>query len=169
MAVNCRVIKRGYCDIIQAYGVNGHLGVDLSNPIDKILAHSDGVVCMVQTGQVNNHNSTGNGTYGNFIKIDHGNGAFTLYAHLSEVYVGLGQQVKQGQEIGLMGDSGNAYGAHLHFEVWKNNARTNPADYLDRDLFLAVTPCVARDETQNQILVNVDNLNVRTDTHKIEM
>ena len=45
-----------------------------------------------------------------------------------------GQRVSKGQIIGYMGDSGNAYGAHLHFEVRKNGSRVNPTPYLDSDL-----------------------------------
>lgn len=56
---------------------------------------------------------------GQYITIDHGNGYYTLYAHLSARYVGVGQQVNQGDVIGAMGQSGYATGTHLHFSIWK--------------------------------------------------
>ncbi len=57
--------------------------------------------------------------YGNFVLIEHpfGNGVETRYAHLSQVLVQVGDYVKQGQEIGLMGETGDATGCHVHFEV----------------------------------------------------
>lgn len=165
MASKCRVLKGGYCEITQYYGGNNnHLGIDIvgqNYTLDTVIAHSDGVVSLIQTGQVNNPGSTGNASYGNFIKIDHGDGYFTLYAHLDKVYVKLGDTVKKGAEIGYMGNTGNSYGAHTHFEVWKNNTRTNPLEYLDKDLFESITKPVQRDESKNQLKVNVDDLRVR--------
>lgn len=76
--------------------------------------------------------SSGNDTYGNFIKIDHGNGYYTLYAHMNK---GLpkrnGTKVSKGEVIGMMSDSGNAYGKHLHFEVINNGSHIDPIKYLD--------------------------------------
>ena len=59
-----------------------------------------------------------NGThgYGRYVVVDHGNGESTLYAHLQTVNVGVGQTVDQGSLLGLLGDTGNATGPHLHFE-----------------------------------------------------
>ena len=61
-----------------------------------------------------------NGGYGDFVLIEHpfGDGVRTRYAHLSSVLVSIGDYVKQGQEIGLIGDTGDASGCHLHFEVY---------------------------------------------------
>lgn len=163
MSVKCRVIKSGYCEITQEYGGN-HIGIDIVGKgytLDTILAHSEGTVVMVQTGHSNNKGSTGNASYGNMVKISHSNGSFTLYAHLSTVSVTNRQKVVKGQEIGYMGDSGNAYGGHLHFEVWKDNTRINPYEYLDNDLFEIITPDVKRDETKDQLQVNKMDLRVR--------
>ena len=86
------------------------------------------------------HGSTGNASYGNCVKIKHNNGMYTLYAHLANVRVGINQYVKKGQDIGYMGNTGNSYGSHLHFEVFNaNNSRVNPEPYLDKDLDDSVT------------------------------
>lgn len=165
MAVNCRVLKGGSCEITQYYGGdNNHLGIDIVGKdytIDNVIAHSDGTVILTQTNQVNNQGSTGDASYGNFIKIDHGNGWFTLYAHLDTVNVKVGDKVSKGQVLGLMGNTGNAYGAHLHFEVWENNTRTNPYIFLDKDLIEPITQPVLKDETKDQLIVNVDDLRIR--------
>jgi len=165
MATKCRILKGGYCEITQYYGgENNHLGIDIvgkNYTIDTVLAHTSGTVVLIQTGQVNNQGSTGNASYGNFVKINHGNGYYTLYAHLNNVSVKIGDKVKIGQELGEMGNTGNSYGSHTHFEVFKNNVRVNPLEYLDKDLFNSVTESVTRDENKNQLRVNVDNLRVR--------
>ena len=102
--------------------------------LDEIVAHSDGTVNWVQSGLGNIKGSSGNISYGNCVKIAHGDGYETLYAHMSRVNVSNGQHVSKGQVIGYMGNSGNAYGAHLHFEVRKNGSRINPIPYLDSNL-----------------------------------
>lgn len=132
-----RVLRTQENRITRGFG-NGHSGVDLgwqTTQTDEILAHSDGKVVFCQTGHKNNPGSSGNASYGNCVKLDHGNNYFTLYAHLSDVTVKLGQQVKKGQIIGHMGNTGNSYGAHLHFEV-RNGAShcINPAPYIAADL-----------------------------------
>ena len=69
--------------------------------------------------------------YGNVIVIDHGNGWQSLYAHLSSMDLGCGSYVYQGDVIGQMGQTGNAAGMQLHFELRSDTAgRPNPLDYL---------------------------------------
>jgi hypothetical protein len=134
--MSSRVLKTGENQITQKYG-NGHNGVDLvkyKSQIDTIIAHSDGKVIFCQTGHKNNQGAKGNASYGNCVKIDHGNGYGTLYAHLATVSVKNGDVVKKGQKIGTMGNTGNSYGAHLHFELWKGAKRIDPTPYLEADL-----------------------------------
>ena len=80
-------------------------------------------------------------SYGNMVKIKHApwkNGTLeTLYAHLNSICVKVGQQVKTGDLIGYSGNTGNSFGAHLHFEVRYNGTRTNPLVWLDNDFSLA--------------------------------
>lgn len=68
--------------------------------------------------------------YGNIIQIDHGNGYLTVYAHLSVIEVRICQSVEAGQQIGTAGSTGNASGAHLHFEVAQDGMYINPWEVL---------------------------------------
>ena len=70
------------------------------------------------------------GSYGYHIKIDHGNGLETLYAHCSAICVTPGQQVQQGEVIGFVGSTGNSTGNHLHFEVWVNGERVDAMGFF---------------------------------------
>lgn len=67
---------------------------------------------------------------GNYVRIDHGDGMETGYAHLVWSAVALGQAVEEGQEIGRSGASGRAFGAHLHFEALKDGERVDPLALL---------------------------------------
>ncbi|MBQ0084278.1 MAG: peptidoglycan DD-metalloendopeptidase family protein [Clostridiales bacterium] len=68
--------------------------------------------------------------YGNCIIINHGDGVQTLYAHCTELYVKVGEEVKQGQTIGSVGTTGQSTGYHLHFEVMVNGGYVNPTKYV---------------------------------------
>ncbi len=68
--------------------------------------------------------------YGKYVKIRHANGLETTYAHLNSISVVKGQQVSRAQQIGLIGNTGNSQGPHLHFEVIKNGVRVNPLNYV---------------------------------------
>ncbi len=119
------------------YGYPGHKGIDFTtagatgNTYGKeIRAAADGVV----------YSSEYHYSWGNNVYINHGNGVYTRYAHCSKLLVGKGQTVKQGQVIAYVGNTGNVSprpsaanphaGAHLHFEVWVNGDRVNPAPWL---------------------------------------
>jgi hypothetical protein len=130
------VLKTGENQITVKYRA-GHKAVDLvkyKSQLDTIIAHSDGKVTFCQTGKKNNKLAVGDASYGNCVKIDHGNGYETLYAHLATVSVKFGQTVKKGQTIGVMGNTGRSYGAHLHFEVRLDNKHIDPTPYLEADL-----------------------------------
>lgn len=136
MAIRTRVLESGLCEITQDY-IEGHGGIDLVREgyiLDNITAHSDGIVVQViKNVNVNTPNEPTNP--GNMVKIDHGNGFQTRYLHLAygTVNVNVGDKVKRGQILGFMGNTGNAFGAHLHFEVLKDGNRINPTEYLDKD------------------------------------
>jgi murein DD-endopeptidase MepM/ murein hydrolase activator NlpD len=68
--------------------------------------------------------------YGNYVIVRHGNGSETLYAHLSRIYVSMGQQVGQGETIGTVGCTGWCTGPHLHFEVKVGGVAVDPLPYL---------------------------------------
>lgn len=69
--------------------------------------------------------------YGNLVVIDHGNGYRTIYAHLSERMVELGDTVRRGDLIGKVGDTGRTTGPHLHYEVHVNGLPVNPVRFLN--------------------------------------
>ena len=158
-----RVLKNGLAEITQEFGGN-HIGIDLVGKgytLDDVVAHSNGIVTFTQTGRQNNQGSTGNESYGNFVIINHGNGYETLYAHLNNIYVNVGEEVEKGSIIGTMGNTGNSYGAHLHFEVIKDGIRINPFEYLDKDLYINIINPVEKNENINQLKVNVVDLRIR--------
>jgi murein DD-endopeptidase MepM/ murein hydrolase activator NlpD len=70
------------------------------------------------------------GGYGNAIIIDHGGGTSTLYAHCSQIFVGVGQDVQRGQAIGAVGMTGDATGPHVHFEVRRDGKPVDPLPFL---------------------------------------
>ncbi len=111
---------------IKTQGIHGHNGVDLSAAYGtSILAAADGQVIIAKQGGWN-------GGYGSYIVIKHDNGTQTLYGHLSDVDVSVGQTVSQGAVIGKMGSSGDSTGIHLHFEVHVNGVKKNPTIYLQQ-------------------------------------
>ena len=69
-------------------------------------------------------------SYGYTVIIDHQNGYTTLYAHCSQLNVGVGQKVFQGETIALVGNTGRSTGPHCHFEIKKNGVNVNPSNYV---------------------------------------
>lgn len=95
-----------------------HSGIDVPAPKGtEVKAAKSGVVI------TSSYNAGG---YGNYVVVSHGNGNTTLYAHLSSRKVSVGDTVKQGQVIGLVGSTGRSTGNHLHYEVRVNNVRIDP-------------------------------------------
>ena len=98
-----------------------HAGVDLAARTGtQVLAEAPGVVR--HAGQ--------RGGYGEAVEVDHGDGVTTIYAHASLVLVKDGDRVARGQPLALVGATGHATGAHLHFEVRKAGRPMNPVDWL---------------------------------------
>ncbi|WP_044403019.1 M23 family metallopeptidase [Lacinutrix sp. Hel_I_90] len=98
-----------------------HWGMDFTAPRGTpIYAAGDGVVLRADS------NSTG---YGNHIRIDHGYGYISLYAHLYKYNVGKNQKVKRGDLIGFVGSTGRSEAPHLHYEIFKDGDRINPINF----------------------------------------
>lgn len=98
-----------------------HAGIDFAAPVGTpIFAAAGGVVAAAETHP----------EFGNEIAIDHGNGLSTLYAHASRILVKVGDIVRKGEQIALVGTTGRSTGPHLHFEVHVNGVPQDPARYL---------------------------------------
>jgi murein DD-endopeptidase MepM/ murein hydrolase activator NlpD len=126
---NTKASKHSYfplpgAKVISSYGKRGgrmHTGVDLkTKPNDTIYAAFDGEV--VFSGKYY--------AYGNLIRIMHANALETYYGHNSKNLVEKGQQVKAGQAIAIVGQTGRATTPHLHFETRINGKHTNPSKYI---------------------------------------
>ena len=102
-----------------------HPGVDISNLGGGPIRASDAGTVVVASWPDNYG-------YGNRIEIDHGNGYLTRYAHLSSIYVSVGQKVAKGDVIGMMGSTGRSSGIHLHIEVRKDGTALNPLSLLGK-------------------------------------
>jgi len=101
-----------------------HTGLDIGAASgSNIYAVADGVV--KYAGSM--------GSYGNLVIVSHGNGVETYYAHCSRILVSVGQQVSSGDNIALVGSTGNSTGPHLHLEVRINDSPVNPQKYLYRN------------------------------------
>lgn len=98
-----------------------HAGIDFGAPMGTpIYATGNGKVARVE------FKTTG---YGKNVVIDHGYGYKTLYAHMSKVEVKVGDVVKRGEVIGKVGSTGLSTSPHVHYEVFKNGNRVDPAPY----------------------------------------
>ncbi len=117
----------GEFPVTQSYGEKitdpaGHTGIDYALYLGTpVLAALDGTV-----------SRAGNLTsgYGTHVLLDHEGGLQTVYAHLSSVCVSIGARVRQGQEIGRSGSTGNSTGPHLHFEVRRFGRPVDPEEFL---------------------------------------
>lgn len=122
----------GYTRVSSPYGMRihpiykvkkMHTGIDIDAPSGaKIIAANSGKVILAGW----------NGGYGNCVIIDHGSGLATLYAHQSKILVSVGEKVNKGDTIGKVGSTGLSTGPHLHFEVRKKGATTNPIPYVKK-------------------------------------
>jgi murein DD-endopeptidase MepM/ murein hydrolase activator NlpD len=100
-----------------------HKGVDFAGVVGaNVMAVAAGVVTW-------SGNRTG---YGNLVEINHGDGYVTRYAHNQRTLVQVGQTVKRGDSIALMGSSGRSTGPHVHFEVLRNGRQVDPLTFIGR-------------------------------------
>lgn len=133
-----------------------HKGVDLcirGGTLGKpVLSTSNGVVEEVLTPEQS-------GGYGLKITVNHGNNIRSVYAHLDSADVKQGQIVKTGEQLGRAGNTGMSFGAHLHFELYINNQRVNPMDYV-KDIDIDKIK-------ENKSTIDKNDIN-KTDTNKSE-
>jgi len=102
-----------------------HKGMDFTAPIGTpIFATANGKVIKAQRSS----------SYGNVVYIDHGYGYKTVYAHMSKIKIKKGVNVKRGDVIGYVGNTGLSAGSHLHYEVYKNDRAVNPISFYYGDL-----------------------------------
>ena len=141
--------------ISNEYSVN-HQALDIvpsTNTPSEIIALDSGIVeNVVKNKQDTDHNSKGLDTYGNYVKIKQNNGKSALYAHMKygSVNVNIGDYVEKGAIIGTMGETGNAYGKHLHLEVKnENNINENPIISLNEPKQEIKTPINQNNEQIN--------------------
>lgn len=105
----------------RGFSLDLHRGVDLQLPDGtEVRAMARGSVRFSGTQQ----------GYGQVVWLEHRGSLLTVYAHLSEIHVQAGEDVRGGEVIGLSGHSGNASGPHLHFEVWRRGREVDPVPLL---------------------------------------
>jgi murein DD-endopeptidase MepM/ murein hydrolase activator NlpD len=105
-----------------------HNGIDLVGVGGTaVCSVCDGVVLV---SQIITDKSNLTWQWGNYVAVQASDGAIIYYCHLASRAVKKGDKVKKGQRIGIMGNTGYSFGAHLHFEVRRNNKAINAADYL---------------------------------------
>ena len=124
-----------------------HDGIDIALPKGtEVLATGNGHVSYL-------NNSNLEGGFGNYIEIEHGNGLLTRYSHLEKISVKWGQQIAQGQVIGLSGSSGGSVAPHLHYEVIKHGKSKDPLVYIVEGITPAQHQKLAlKSKVQNQSL-----------------
>ena len=119
----------GYGTVSQEYDATKHTGIDISAEQGvAVIAAADGTVSHIQTWD--GSTTTGDQSYGNMVQITHADERTTLYAHLSKVLVSSGDSVSAGETIGYVGNTGNADGAHLHFEVRQSGQTVDPRPFI---------------------------------------
>ena len=98
-----------------------HRGLDIAAAIGTTVnSPADGLI--IFTGK--------DGAFGKVVVVDHKNNIMTRYAHLSRIDVTTGDQVKRGEQLGAVGNTGRSTGPHLHYEVWINGIPENPRKYI---------------------------------------
>ena len=113
--------------ITSRYGVSSRIRSSNHTGLD-IAASTGTSIKAVASGTVTQ--ASYQGSYGKLVKINHGNGLETWYAHTSKMYVSVGEYVEAGEVIAAVGSTGNSTGPHLHLEVRVNGEHVNPQNYL---------------------------------------
>ena len=131
-------VAKNKCKVVSGFGYRFHpilryrrlhSGIDMTaRKGTPVYATGDGVV------RVAGRNPQGMSGYGVVVVIDHGYGFQTLYAHLQNAKVRMGQKVKRGEQIGTVGSTGMSTGSHLHYEVIQNGKKVDPVYYFFNDL-----------------------------------
>ncbi len=99
-----------------------HLGTDFAAPAGSIVgAMNAGIVRF----------ATSTFSYGNMVVVDHGEGIYSMYLHMSKILVSVGQAVRQGQTLGLVGDTGFSTGDHLHISIKVNGVTVDPLRFVN--------------------------------------
>ena len=98
-----------------------HNGIDIGASYGTKIYASDGGVVITSEESY---------SYGNYVMIAHGNGRYTLYAHMSQRLVSVDDVVAQGDVIGYVGATGYATGPHIHFEIYENDERVDPLQFF---------------------------------------
>jgi murein DD-endopeptidase MepM/ murein hydrolase activator NlpD len=107
---------------VPEYPGGWHSGIDMHAPVgEDVLAALGGMVIRAEDTQ---------GDYGMRIDIDHGDGLVTVYAHLDELLVQVGDSVTKGEVIAACGNTGNSRGPHLHFEVKEDGEHLDPMEWI---------------------------------------
>ena len=104
-----------------------HYGIDIGASYDTKIYASDGGIVVTSESSY---------SYGNYVMIAHGNGRYTLYAHMNKRLVSVDDVVKQGDVIGLVGSTGYSTGPHIHFEIIENGERVDPLQYFSNYVVL---------------------------------
>jgi len=119
-------------EVYQVFGLPGHEGLDFQAPAgSNVYAAAAGTVSEVR---LDDNIDLLKKPYGNQVRIQHGDGYETIYAHLSQVLVARGQRVEAGCLIGLAGSSGNSSGPHLHLTLKKRGATQSGATHFPYDI-----------------------------------
>jgi len=157
----------------RAYTINGktvtdtHKGIDLIdsvNKVDYIIAFEDGIVENARDG-VQGYDETKSA--GNYVLIKHENNYYTRYLHMENgsVKVKSGDTVTKGSVLGFIGASGMVTGAHLHFEIKKENTNVDPLPYLEGKLTIKQKTFLGTPQEENrqidQIIINAKDNNLR--------
>ena len=147
---------------------NDHKAIDIvpsDNSEPNIISINNGTVeTVVNDIKSTNHKSKGLDTYGNYVKIKQDNGKTALYAHMkyNSIKVNKGEYIKKGEVIGTIGETGNAYGKHLHLEIQnKDNIKENPIVTLKEN-----STSSTKNNNQKNVQKNITNIQTNTSKNK---